>query len=100
MSCGICEFFVDVVGLVGQAADLAVAQAVVAEGEDLARDGDSRDLAAATFGDPFVVGAQGPAAGGGVLRGLAERRAQDRGALAGDVPQAWLRGLVPVETYL
>ena len=86
-SCGVRQLVVDVVGLVGQAADLAVAQAVVAEGEDLAGDGDSRDLAAAAFGDPFVLGAQRPAAGGGVLGGLAERPAQDRGALAGDVPR-------------
>ena len=64
VSCGVRRLFVDVVGLVGQATDLAVAQAVVAEGEDLAGDGDSRDLAAAAFGDPFVLGAQRPAAGG------------------------------------
>src|SRR5947209_4305276 len=69
----------------GEAADLTVAQAVVAEGEDLARDGDSGDLGAAAFGDPFILGARRPAAGGGVLRGLAQRPAQDRGALAGDV---------------
>jgi hypothetical protein len=88
MSCGVRQLVVDVVGLVGQAADLAVAQAVVAEGEDLAGDGDSRDLAAAAFCDPFVLGSERPAAGGGVLSGLAEPPAQDRGALAGDVSEA------------
>jgi hypothetical protein len=34
-----------------QAADLAVPEAVVAEGEDLAGDGDAGDSAAAAFGD-------------------------------------------------
>ena len=54
----------------------------------MAGDRDFGDLAAAAFGDPLVLGAQRPAAGGGVLRGFAERPAQDRGALAGDVPEA------------
>ena len=44
----------------GQATDLAVAQAVVAEGEDLAGDGDLGDLAAAAFGDAFEVSRSGP----------------------------------------
>jgi hypothetical protein len=35
-----------------QAADFSVAQAVVAEGQDLAGDRDSGDLGAAAFGDP------------------------------------------------
>ncbi len=54
-------------GVVGEAANLAVAEAVVAEGQDLASDCDSRDLAAAAFGDSFALGAQRPAAGGYVL---------------------------------
>ena len=76
--------------LVFEAADLAVAQPVVAEGEDLAGDGDLGDLAAAAFGDPLVLGAERPAAGGSVLRGLSQRPAQDRGALVGDVSQPGL----------
>jgi hypothetical protein len=64
--------------LVGEAADLAVAQPVVAEGEDLAGNRDLGDLAAAAFGDPLVLGAQRPAAGWDVLRGFGERPAQDR----------------------
>ena len=42
-------------GLVFEAADLAVAQPVVAEGEDLAGDRDLGDVAPAAFGDPFEV---------------------------------------------
>jgi hypothetical protein len=38
-----------------QTADLAVAQAVVAEGEDLPGDGDARDFATAAFGDPLEL---------------------------------------------
>jgi hypothetical protein len=38
-----------------EVADLAVAQTVVAEGQDLAGDGDSGDFAAAAFGDPFEL---------------------------------------------
>jgi hypothetical protein len=85
-SCG----FGEVVGggLLGQAADFAVAEPVVAEGEDLAGDRDFGDLGAAALGDPFVVRPQRPAAGGGVLRGFGESPAQDGGALAGDVPEA------------
>jgi hypothetical protein len=64
------------VRLVGQAADLAVAQAVVVvEGEDLAGDGDLGDVAPAALGDPLEGGAQRPAAGGDLLRGLGQRPA-------------------------
>jgi hypothetical protein len=58
-SCGLGQFVVVVVdrGLVFEAADLAVAQPVVAEGEDLAGDRDLRDLAPAAFGDPLEHGA-------------------------------------------
>jgi hypothetical protein len=59
-----------------QATDLSVAQAVVAEHEDLARDGDLGDLLAAALGDPLVAVAQRAAAGAGVLGGLDERPAQ------------------------
>src|ERR1700722_2187473 len=88
ISCGVRQFAVVVVGVFGEAADLAVAQAVVAEGQDLAGDGDSRDFAATAFGDSFVLGSEWPAAGGGVLCCFAQRPAQDRGALARDVPEA------------
>jgi hypothetical protein len=50
-SCGLGQLVVFVVGAVGQAADLAVAQPVVAECEDLAGDRDLGDLAPAAFGD-------------------------------------------------
>jgi hypothetical protein len=43
-----------------QATDLSVAQAVVGEGEDLARDGDLGDLAPAALGDPLELLAQRP----------------------------------------
>ena len=43
-----------------QATDLSVAQAVEAEREDLARDGDLGDLAAAALGDPLEVSRSGP----------------------------------------
>ena len=43
-----------------QATDFAVAQAVEAQGEDLARDGDLGDLAAAALGDPFEGLGSGP----------------------------------------
>jgi hypothetical protein len=66
--CGTRLFVVDVVFCAGEAADLAVAEHVVAEGEDFAGDGDARDLAAAAFGDPFVLGSEWTAAGGGVGR--------------------------------
>jgi hypothetical protein len=56
-SCGDRRLVVDVVGLAAEAADLAVAQPVVAEREDLSGDGDFGDLAAAAFGDPLVLGA-------------------------------------------
>ena len=72
-SCGLRQLVVVVVGGLGQAADLAVAQPVVAEREDLPGDGDLGDLAAAAFGDPLVLGAQRSAAAGGVLGGLAQR---------------------------
>jgi hypothetical protein len=88
-SCGLGQLVVVIVAvrLVFEAADLAVAERVVAEGEDLAGDRDSGDLAAAALGDPFGLGAQRPAAGGSVLRGFGECPAQDRGSLAGDVPE-------------
>jgi hypothetical protein len=50
-------------GLLGQSADLAIAQAVVAEGKDLPGERDSGELAAAAFGDPLVLGAPWAAAG-------------------------------------
>jgi hypothetical protein len=53
-----------------EAADLSVAQAVVAEGEDLAGDRDPGDLAAAALGDSLELLAQRTAAGGGVLGGF------------------------------
>src|SRR6266540_5541708 len=56
-----------------QATDLSVAQAVVAEGEDLACDRDLGDLPAAALGDALVGGAERTAAGGRVLGGLDER---------------------------
>ena len=54
-SCGLGQLPVVVVGdgLVFETADLAVAEPVVAEGEDLAGDRDLGDAAPAAFGDPF-----------------------------------------------
>ena len=55
-SCGLGQLLVVVVvvgGLVFEAADLAVAEPVVAEGEDLAGDGDLGDVAPAALGDPL-----------------------------------------------
>ena len=87
-SCGLGQLVVVVVdGLVFEAADLAVAEPVVAEGEDLAGDRDLGDLAPAALGDPLEHRAQRPAAGGDLLRGLGQRPAQRGRALAGDVPQ-------------
>ncbi len=57
-SCGLGQLLVVVVvdvGLACEAADLAVAQPVVAEGEDLAGDGDLGDVAAAALGDPLKL---------------------------------------------
>ena len=52
-SCRVGQLVVVVVGgLVFEAADFAVAQPVVAEGEDLAGDGDLGDVAPAALGDP------------------------------------------------
>src|SRR5262249_31010766 len=69
-SCGLGRLVVVVVeGLVLEAADLAVAEPVVAEGEDLAGDRDLGDLAPAAFGDPLEGGAQRTVAGGDLLRG-------------------------------
>jgi hypothetical protein len=64
-SCRLGQLAVVVVGvrLVVEAADLAVAQSVVAKGEDLAGDRDLGDAAPAALGDPLEGGAQGPAAG-------------------------------------
>src|SRR5207248_6369998 len=76
-SCGLGQLVVVVdVRLVFEAADLAVAQPVVAEGEGLAGDRDLGDFAPATFGDPLEGGAQRTAAGGDFLRGLGQRPAQ------------------------
>jgi uncharacterized protein (DUF849 family) len=69
-----------------QTADLAVAQAVVTEGEDLPSDGDAGDFAPAAFGDPLELLTQRAAAGGNVRSGLHDGPAQDRGSLPGDVP--------------
>jgi hypothetical protein len=62
-----------------EVADLAVAQSVVAEGEDLPGDGDARDLAAVAFGDPFELLAQRSAAGGTCVAAstTAQRRIDD-----------------------
>jgi hypothetical protein len=70
-----------------EAADLAVAQTVVAEGEDLPGDGDSCDFAPAGFGDPLELVAQRSTTGGDVRGGFDDGPAQDRGALTGDAPQ-------------
>src|SRR5688572_11367812 len=59
-----------------QATDLSVAQAVVAEGEDVAGDGDLGDLAPAALGDPLELLAQRARSGGDLLGGLDERPAQ------------------------
>lgn len=56
VSCGVRQLVGDVVGLVVQAANLTVAEAVVAERQDLTGDRDLRDLAAAAFGDPLISG--------------------------------------------
>jgi hypothetical protein len=61
-----------------EAADLAVAQAVVAEGEDLPGDSDAGDFAAAAFGDPLELISQWSAPGGDVRGGFHDRPAQDR----------------------
>ena len=88
-SCGLGKLVVVVVdGLVFEAADLAVPEPVVAEGEDLAGDRDLGDVASAAFGDPLEHRAQRTAAGGDLLRRLGQRPAQRGRALAGDVPQA------------
>jgi hypothetical protein len=88
-SCGVGRCVVEVVvGCSVQAADLAVPEAVVAEGEDLAGDRDFRDSAAAAFRDPFVLRAQRSAAAGDALGGFGERPARDVRALVGDVPEA------------
>src|SRR5581483_3639718 len=70
-SCGGQLDFV-VVGAVGEAADLAVPEAVVAEGEDLSGDRDFRDAAAAALRDPLVAGAQRSATAGDALRGFGQ----------------------------
>jgi hypothetical protein len=78
-SCGVGQLVV-VGGVGGEQRISPSLSPVVAEREDLAGDGDSGDLGAAALGDPFVLGPERPAAGGCVLRGLAQRPAQDRGA--------------------
>ena len=65
-----------------QATDLSVAQAVEAEREDQAGDGDLGNLLAAALGDALVAVAQRTAPGAGVLGGLDERLAQRARALA------------------
>jgi hypothetical protein len=64
--------FLEVVGvrLVFEAADLAVAEPVVAEGEDLAGDRDLGDVSPAPFGDPLELSAQRPAPGEGCVARL------------------------------
>ena len=103
--CGLRRLFVMVVGgLVVEAADLAVPEAVVAEGEELAGDRDFPILRPTAFGDLFVLGTQASAAGGGVLRGLGQRTAQDRGATSvGMCPtraspsELWTVGVSPAQ---
>ena len=56
ISYGVRQFVDDVVELTGDAADLAVPEAVVTEDQDLAGDRDLRDLAAAAFSDPLISG--------------------------------------------
>src|SRR3954468_19925818 len=70
-----------------EATDLAVAQAVETQREDLAGDGDLGDLAAAAPGDALEVLAQRAAALAGLLGGLDQRPAQRHRALARDVPK-------------
>jgi hypothetical protein len=88
-SCGLGQLLVVTVfdARLVEAADLAVAQAVVAEGEDLPGDRDLGDVAPAAFGDPLEGGAQWTAAGRDLLRGFGQRPAQRGRSLAGDVPQ-------------
>ena len=71
-------------------AHMAVAEPVLAEGEDVAGDGDLGDVAPAALGDPLEHRPQRPAASGNLLGGLGQRPAQRGGALVGDVPQACL----------
>src|SRR5262249_20803293 len=73
-----------------QATDLSVAQAVEAEGEDLAGDRDLGDLLAAPLGDPLVALAERAAAGRGVLSGFDQRPPERRRALPGDVAEPGL----------
>jgi hypothetical protein len=73
-----------------EATNLAVAQAVVAEGEHAPGDRDLGDVAAAAFGDALERGPQRAAAGCCFLRGLDERPADVRGALPRDVAEPCL----------
>jgi hypothetical protein len=70
-----------------EAADLAVAQALVAQGADLAGHRHLGDLAPPPLGDSLEGGRQRPAAGGRHLGRLDERPAEDARALARDVTQ-------------
>src|SRR3954449_828280 len=68
-----------------EATDLAVAEAVVAEGEHAPGDRDLGDLAATTLGDAFEGGAQRAATGCCFLRCFDQGPADVRRALPGDV---------------
>jgi hypothetical protein len=70
-----------------QAADLAVAQTVVAEGEHAPGECDLGDVAAAAFGDPLEGGAQRTSTLGRLVRSLDQRPADVGGALPGDVAE-------------
>jgi hypothetical protein len=71
-----------------EATDLAVAEAVVAEGEHAPGDRDLGDLAAAALRDPFEGGAEWTAAGCCLLCRFDQGPADVRRALPGDVPEA------------
>ena len=73
--------------LVFEAADLAVPEPVVAEGEDLAGDRVLGDAAPAAFSDPLEHRTQRTAAGGDLLRGFGQRPAQRGRSLVGDVTE-------------
>jgi hypothetical protein len=73
-----------------EAADLAVAEAVVVEGEHALGDGDLGDLAAAAVGDPLGGSAERAAALNGFLGGLDQRSVDVRRALLGDVAEPCL----------
>src|SRR5437879_5846653 len=70
-----------------ETADLAVAQAVVAEREHAPGDGDLGDVAAAAFGDPLEGGAERAAACCCFLCCFDQRPTYVRRALLGDVAE-------------